>query len=266
MIPFTDATIHLDALDEPAAPLRELIDPQALGDLADDMAVNNLLQPIGARGPSPAGRYECVWGHRRMLAARMLRWETIPARVCPWPTDPALARLAENMMRTDLNPREEAKAVRALRGQGHPVSAIARILRRSLGWVDSRVELLTWPDDVQELVARGELPMSSARLLAEIDHEQYRASLIHEVKRTGATANVVSVWLAHYQADRERIIRNTETVEQIVTRREAFTILFTCEVCSKQDDTRRSALLRVCADCARTLEEEKHAAAAAPTG
>src|SRR5712664_2221472 len=116
MIPFTDQRIPLDAVDVPAEPLRESIDPQALGDLADDMAVNNLLQPIGARGPSPTNRYEVVWGHRRLLAARMLDWPSIPARVCPWPTDPALARIAENMMRTDLNPREEAHAVSALRG------------------------------------------------------------------------------------------------------------------------------------------------------
>jgi len=262
MIPWTDETIHLDLMDEPATPLRESIDNQALGDLADDMAVNNLLQPIGARGPSPAGRYECVWGHRRLLAARMLQWATIPARVCPWPTDPALARLAENMMRTDLNPREEAGAIRALRGRGQSITAIARILRRSVGWVEARIELLTWPVDVQDLVARGELTMSAARLLCEIDHENYRASLIAEVKRTGATAPVISVWLAHYQADRDRIIRNAETVEQIVGRREAYIVRFACECCGTEYDTRRSVLLRVCDSCARTLEDEKRQAAA----
>jgi len=266
MIPFTDATIYLDALDEPAAPLRESIDPEALGDLADDMAVNNLLQPIGARGPSPDGRYECVWGHRRMLAARMLGWTTIPARVCPWPSDPALARLAENMMRTDLNPREEAKAISALRGQGKPITAIARILRRSVGWVETRVELLTWPEDLQTRVATGELTMSAARLLAEIDHDGYRANLVDEVRRTGASANVISVWLAHYQADRDRIIRNADTVEQIITRRENFTVLATCNVCDRQEDSRTTVILRVCSACARTLDEERRQAAAAPTG
>jgi ParB/RepB/Spo0J family partition protein len=265
MIPWTDATIALDQVDEPAAPLRESIDTQALGDLADDIAVNGLLQPIGARGPSPDGRYECVWGHRRMLAARMLQWPTIPARLCPWPTDPALARLAENMMRTDLNPREEAGAISALRGRGQSISAIARILRRSVGWVEARIDLLTWPKDVQDLVARGELAMSAARLLCEIDHDSYRTTLIDEVRRTGATAPVISVWVAHYTADRDRIIRNAETVEQIVSRREAFTVLFTCECCAVQQDTRLSVLLRVCTNCARTLEEEKRNDHVAPT-
>jgi len=261
MIPFTDKPLPLDVLDEPAEALRESIDPGALGDLADDIAVNGLLQPVGARGPSPTGRYEIVWGHRRFLACRMAQLTTIPARVCPWPTAPELARLAENFHRVDLNPREEARAVAALRGQGKPLAEIARILRRSIAWVNTRVELLDWPQELQDAVATGEMPMATARILAEVDHDSYRASLIEEVRRTGATAPVVSTWLAHFVADRERIIRNTETVEQIVTRREEFIVLFACECCGERRDTRESSLIRICRNCARTLTEEKNDAA-----
>jgi ParB/RepB/Spo0J family partition protein len=259
MIPFTDKRLPLDVLDEPDAALRESIDDGKLGELADDIAVNGLLQPIGARGPSPTGRYEIVWGHRRYLACRMIQLTELPARVCPWPTDPALARIAENFHRVDLNPREEAKAIAALRGQGKPLAEIARILRRSLAWVQTRVELTTWPTELQDAVARGELPMNTARLLAEVDHDNYRASLVEEVRRTGASAPIVSTWLAHYVADRERIIRNAETVEQIVTRREDFIVLFACECCGEHKDTRESSLLRICRRCARTLAEEKAA-------
>jgi len=266
MIPFSDQTLPLDVLDEPDEALRESIDPAKLGELADDIAINGLLQPIGARGPSPERRFEIVWGHRRFLACRMLQLTTISARVCPWPTDPALARIAENFHRVDLNPREEAKAVAALRGQGKPLAEIARILRRSIGWVETRVELTTWPMELQEAVARGEMPMSTARILSEVDHEQYRASLMDEVRRTGASAPIVSTWLAHYVADRERIIRNTETVEQIVTRREEFIVIFACECCGEKRDTRESSLLRVCRNCARTLAEMKREDAAQNNG
>jgi ParB/RepB/Spo0J family partition protein len=261
MIPFTDRRLVLDLLDEPDEAARESIDPTKLGELADDIAVNGLLQPIGARGPSPEGRYEIVWGHRRYLACRMLQLTELPARVCPWPTDPALARIAENFHRVDLNPREEARAVCALRGQGKPLAEIARILRRSIGWVETRVELMSWPQELQDAVARGDLPMNTARLLAEVDHDQYRTSLVEEVKRTGASAPIVSTWLAHYVADRERIIRNTETVEQIVTRREDFIVLFQCECCGDRKDTRESSLIRICRNCNATLAEERRNAA-----
>lgn len=257
MIPFRDETIPLDAVDDPAVPLRESFDPTALGELADDMAVNGLLQPIGARGPSPENRYEIVWGHRRVKAARLLGWVTVPARVCPWPTAPELARIAENLQRADLNPREEARAVSAFRGQGKPLAEIARIMRRSVGWVESRLELLEWPTELADKVASGVLTFAVARLLADVTHDAYRASLINEATRSGATAPVVSVWVAHFAADRDRIIRNAETVEQIVSRREEFIVLYICDACLEQRDSKTSVLLRVCRDCVTNLRAEQ---------
>jgi ParB/RepB/Spo0J family partition protein len=261
MILWQDESLPVDAIDEPIVPLREQIDPTELHALIDDMAANGLLQPVGARGPNQHGRYEVVWGHRRLLAARALSWTTIPARTCPLGTDPVLARLAENFHRHDLNPREEARAIGALRSAGRAVVDIAHILRRSVSWVESRIDLLRWPDDLQEQVARGELTMRAASLLADIDNDGYRQELIGEAKRTGATAATIGVWLAHYTADRERIITNRETITEILERREQFRVMFVCECCEEEKDSRESVLLRVCTHCKRTLDEEKRASA-----
>src|SRR6267142_4191895 len=101
MIQFQDAEIAVDAIDDPSVPARESVDQVALGELADNMSANGLLQYIGVRGPSPGGRYEVVWGHRRTMAARILQWPTITARVCPWDTEPLEARAAETLIRAD---------------------------------------------------------------------------------------------------------------------------------------------------------------------
>lgn len=257
MIPWQDAEIALDAIDEPTKALREDFDPVDLGALIDDMAANGLLQPIGLRGPDPRARYETVWGHRRLLAARALGWTTIPARICDYREPPTLARLAENFHRTDLNPREEARAVADLIAEGRPIVEIARLLRRSVSWIEARRALLTWPTDLQDAVAAGALPLRSAALLAEIDHQEYRNDLITEAHRTGATAATIGVWVAHYAADRDRIITNRETITEIVNRREAFRVMFTCEACDIEYDTRDSVLLRVCSNCKRALDEER---------
>lgn len=266
MIQWQDAEVAVDQIDEPTAALREAIDPEALGALIDDMAGNGLLQPVGLRGPSTARRYEIVWGHRRLLAARALGWVTIPARICDWTHAPTLARLAENFHRTDLNPREEANAVAALRAEGRAFVEIARLLRRSVAWVETRIELLKWPDDLQDEVARGTLTLRAAALLAEIDHAEYRKDLIDETHRTGASAATISVWLAHYQADRARIITNRETVKEILERRETFRVMFKCECCEEEEDSQNSVLLRVCTRCARTLEEEKRSSSRTNNG
>lgn len=258
MIQWQETTAPMDAIDEPVAPLREAIDPAALGELTDSLASDGLLQPIGLRGPNQERRYEIIWGHRRYLAARSLGWTTIAARVCAWDTSPTLARMTENFQRTDLNPREEALAIQALRDDRRPIVEIARLVRRSVSWVEARLELLSWPADLQAGVAAGALPLRSAALLAEIDHQEYRKDLIDETRRTGATAATIGVWVAHYHADRERIIGNRETVKEILERRETFRVMFTCEVCDAEEDTQRSVLLRVCASCARALIESKN--------
>jgi ParB/RepB/Spo0J family partition protein len=257
MIQWQETLAQMDLIDEPAAPLREAIDPAALGELTDSLASDGLLQPIGLRGPGSGGRFEIVWGHRRYLAARSLGWTTIPARVCAWDTSPTLARMTENFQRTNLNPREEALAIEALREERRPIVEIARLVRRSVSWVEARLELLKWPADLQTAVAAGTLPLRSAALLAEIDHEDYRKDLIDEAQRTGATTASIGVWLAHYHQDRDRILSNRESVREILERRETFRVMFHCECCEEEYDTQQSVLLRICAACARTLEDEK---------
>jgi ParB family chromosome partitioning protein len=257
MIQFRDEEVAIDAIDRPSAPLREQIDPEYIGRLADSIGSIGLLQPVGLRGPFTNGRYEVVWGDCRTQAVRLLGWPSIPARVCDASVLPGDARAAENLQRQELNPREEANEVKRLHDEGKPLVHIARTLRRSVTWVESRLELLRWPIDVQDRVARGELTMSAARLLGEIDHDSYRASLLDEIRRTGASSNIIAVWVAHYHADRERIIRNQETVEQIMGRREVFQIMFDCECCGARKDTRVSVLLRICDTCKQTLDDEK---------
>jgi len=125
MIQWQETLTPLDRIDEPAAPLREAIDPSALGELTDSLATDGLLQPIGLRGPNGEGRYEIIWGHRRFLAARSLGWTTIGARLCPWDTSPTMARMTENFQRTDLNPREEALAIQKLHDERRPIGIVS---------------------------------------------------------------------------------------------------------------------------------------------
>lgn len=255
MIQFRDEDLPLDLVDDPHAPSREAIDAGSLGELTDSIAIHGLLQPIGARGPDERGRYEVVWGHRRTMACRLLRWATIPARVCAFSVEPLEARLVENLLRVDLNPREEAHAIAELITRGKPVAEVARLMRRSIGWVSARQELLTWPKELQDAVASGGLSFAVARLLADVDHERYRGELVAEALRTNANAPTVSVWLAHYAQDKERIIRNSDTIAEFHARRENFVVMCLCESCRQKVDSGSTALLRMCARCVAELRE-----------
>lgn len=262
--------LPLTLINEPSHRLRESIDAERLGALADSMAAEGLHQPIGARGPLEDGRFEIVWGHRRFLAAELLRWREIEAKLFPSDYDPLLAAVTENNQREDLTPMDEARALHRFVERGEPTSAIARLWRRSSSWVSERLELLALPHELQDAIHDRTLPLGVARVLATVDHADYRRSLIDEARRTGATVRTVEVWAAHYLADRERIVANHMMVAEIAERREAWKLVIACELCGEDVDYSSTRSLRACTTCmdalAHLIEQSGQAAAHSTAG
>jgi ParB/RepB/Spo0J family partition protein len=251
----TFQTIPLLAINEPTTPDRLWIDPETLGPLADDIAAHGLLQPIGVIGPDPSGRYELVYGHRRLLAHRLLNRGTIEAKVHPSGTDHMTARASENLNREQLTPIEEAHIVARFMARGESRSAIARLMRRSPAWVDQRERLLELPDELQDAVHRDELSIGVASELAAVDHEPYRKQLISEATNNGASLSVVRVWVAHYHVDKARIISNDYAVQEIVEARNAFVPYYRCEACSGDVPFTQTRAMRFCRECAGEIIE-----------
>lgn len=255
MFQTTYERIPLALVSPPSHRLRGEIDAEKLAELADSMAAEGLHQPVGVRGPDNGGRFEIIWGHRRYLAAMQLRWTDIPARVFPTEYDPLLASVSENLQRADLNPVEEARAVKQFLDRGDPLSYVARMFRRSQTWVRDRLDLLSFPADIVAAIEAGTLPLAVARELAGVDHDDYRASLVTEAQRVGASAATAQVWRAHYLADRERIVTNHATVEEIMSRREQWVIYADCESCRRPTDFRQTRSFRFCPECSRAVTD-----------
>lgn len=241
--------LPLHQLREPNDPHRVSMDPDELNRLADSMASNGLHQAAAARGPLPDGSWEIIWGHRRLCAARLLRWPTLHCRIYPPETDPFIARLDENNVRADLSPLEEAHAVRTAFESCKTVSGTARYFRRSPGWVESRLELLTYPQDLQDAVHEGRLALAVAARLAAIDHEAYRLNLIAEAERTGATVATVEIWKQHWLTEGPRLAANFTTVEEIAARRSDFIYYVQCDTCGEPAPFTKTAALRMCSEC-----------------
>jgi len=242
---------------EPSHRLRENIDAEKLGELADSIAAEGLHQPVGVRGPTESGQYEIIYGHRRFLAHELLRRETIAAKIYPVGYDPLLAAVSENLQRENLSPLEEAHAVQQFVDRGEPDAAIARLFRRSAPWVAARRALLAYPEDVRGAVGAGTLKLGVAAALADIDHAEYRRSLIAEALRTGATAGTAEIWRQHYLVDRERIVSNALVVEEIASRREAWKIMVPCDLCDENKEYQDTRTVRVCVACRNELAAVK---------
>lgn len=233
----------------PEDPARKSMDPETLGELADSIAAEGLHQPIGLVLDADGNGGVVAWGHRRLLAHRLLRAELIDAKVFPAGTDLALARWSENGQRADLNPLEEAEEVQRFIARGYAPSQIRRMFRRSAKWVDERLELLTLPPDLRECVTNKSLALAVVAVLRDIDHDGYRTALIRDAIAHGATAAAADVWRAHYFAERVRIISNHVTVEQLARERESFVITVACDWCEQAVAVELTRTWRLCTRC-----------------
>lgn len=255
MTEFVERFIELALIDRPDRPHRLTIDIDELNRLADDIAANGLHQAVAVKPKGVGGRYATIYGDRRVIAYRMLNRETIRARIYPADADELQIRMAENEMRADLTPVEQAHICAEFVDRAEPLVAIARHFRRSPAWVSSRLALLELPEDLQAALAERVITVSVAQALARVDHDVYRRQLIAEAGNHGCTERTAAAWAAHYLADRERLISNTMTVEQLRARREDFRLMCQCQVCQGEVDLVDTSALRVCRACLAQLAD-----------
>ena len=162
----TLAMLPVDALQPGRYQPRTRMDQDALGELAQSIKAQGVMQPILVR-PAAGGRYEIVAGERRWRAARMAGLNDVPALVREVPDRHVLAiALIENIQREDLNPLEEAGGVKRLIEEfGMTHADAAEALGRSRAGITNALRLLELAPPVQELLRDGKLDMGHARAL-----------------------------------------------------------------------------------------------------
>jgi ParB family chromosome partitioning protein len=92
---------------------RKLMNDETLNELAASIRAHGVLQPLAVR--EAGERYEIIAGERRWKAARLANLEHVPCIVRTLSDDEMdLLALLENVQREDLNPVDEARALRGL--------------------------------------------------------------------------------------------------------------------------------------------------------
>ena len=161
------------------------IDPQRLEELADSIRSQGVVQPVVVR-PLEAGGYELIAGERRWRAAQQAGLETRPAVIREVSDEITVAMaLIENIQREDLNPLEEANALRRLIHDFEMTHGdAAKAVGRSRAAVSNLLRLLELETEVRELVDQGRLDMGHARaLLGLTGRKQVEAA--HKVVKRG---------------------------------------------------------------------------------
>ena len=139
---------------------------EALSDLAESIKAQGVVQPIVVR-PINESRYEIIAGERRWRATQLAGLDRIPAIVKDVSDEVAVAMaLIENIQRENLNPLEEASAIKRLIdefGMTHQEASDA--VGRSRTAVSNLLRLLDLSSSVKPYLERGELEMGHARAL-----------------------------------------------------------------------------------------------------
>lgn len=151
--------------------VRKAIDEAAINELAASITQVGVQSPIKVL-EKPGKGYELVFGQRRLLAAKKAGLTTIPALIGQADAAPAadvrsIEQLVENIQRADLNPIDEAKALRSVLDSNKELTQadLARRLGRSEPWVANSLRLLEVDSAVQKLIVAGKLSGSHAKAL-----------------------------------------------------------------------------------------------------
>lgn len=156
---------------------RRRINEAGLEELAASIQAQGLLEPVIVR-PRARGGYEIIAGERRWRAAQRAGLETVPALVRKLDDSQTIAiALIENIQREDLNPLEEAAALKRLLAE-HEMTheQIADAVGRSRTAVSNLLRLLNLAPGVQQMIDAGELEMGHARALLALPADEQTAA------------------------------------------------------------------------------------------
>ena len=147
---------------------------EALEELAASIRKQGVMQPIVIR-PISSEKYEIIAGERRWRASQLAGLDKIPAIIKPVGDEAAIAMaLIENIQRENLNPIEEAMALKRLQDEFELTQQeVADAVGKSRVTVTNLIRLIGLHTDARCMLERGDLEMGHARaLLALPDVEQ----------------------------------------------------------------------------------------------
>jgi len=163
--------VSVERLEEdPRNPRTEFPDEE-IAELAEDIALRGILQPIVVLRLAEEGRYRILFGAKRLRAAKQARLETVPVVIGSEAHD-AYAQVAENQKRHGLTAIDLARFMRSRVDAGESNAEIARRMGIDQTTVTHHLALLNLPPELDEAFKSGRC--TSPRTLYELRklHEQ----------------------------------------------------------------------------------------------
>jgi ParB family chromosome partitioning protein len=192
---------------------RRAIDAAPLDELATSIAAVGIVQPVIVRAVD--GGYELIAGERRWRAAQKAGFTVIPAIVRTASDVESLElALVENVVRQQLNPVDEAYALKVLlEDLGVTQENLASRVGKSRSAIANKVRLLDLPAAVQESLASGSLSEGHGRALLGLSEKGKQLQLARKAIEKGMSVRQV-----------EDEVRRAADVSKVVAKKPPFSL------------------------------------------
>ena len=188
---------------------RRDFDQDALQELADSIKAQGVMQPIVVRQIGNQ-RYEIVAGERRWRACQLAGLADIPALIRNISDEAAIAMaLIENIQRENLNPIEEAMALRRLQSEfSLSQQEVATAVGKSRSVVANLLRLLSLESEVLEHLQSGALDTGHAKVLLALEG----------IQQTKAAKQVIDGRLSVRQTEAlvKALLQTADSVAEVV--------------------------------------------------
>ncbi len=194
--------IKTDEIRPNRAQPRANFDQNSIIRLADSMRRYGILQPLTVRksDPDDSCKYELIAGERRLRAARMLGYLTVPCIVkeVDEQTSAELA-IIENLLREDLNMFEEAYGYKKLIENHHLTQEeVARRMSISQSAVANKLRLLKLSYEEQRNILDMGLTERHARALLRIEEPESRIKIIRHISSNKLNVSAAEDYIENY--------------------------------------------------------------------
>lgn len=178
---------------------------EQLEELAESIKAQGVMQPIVVRQIGE-DKYEIIAGERRWRATQLAGLETIPAIIRDVSDEAAIAMaLIENIQREDLNPIEEAVALKRLQDEFELThQEVAQAVGKSRTTVTNLLRLMSLTGEVKTLLEHGDLEMGHARALLTLAADDQR-EIARQIVAKGLSVRQTETLVRQFQENREKV-------------------------------------------------------------
>lgn len=180
---------------------RKTFDADTIKELSESIKQHGVIQPIIVNDEGN-GRYTIIAGERRFRASLVAGKTTIPAIIRKYtPKQVKEVALIENLQREDLNPIDAAKGIKELMNEyNFTQESVADRIGKSRSLVANTLRLLTLPNEVVDMIAKGKISAGHGKCLVGLESKEKQIELANVIIENKLSVRELEAYIKNGQS------------------------------------------------------------------